>query len=112
MIVMFRLLVSLCSRFSFRVLVFPSGYVAVLVACLWWVLLGVVLALARVRCSRRPWTSFPSRAEMEAAACAGVVKVTKENPFRSPVSWSFGKLVSVNGPNFPSSVPTFSSVVE
>ena len=44
--------------------------------------------------------------------CVGVVKVTKANPFRSPVSWSIGKLVLVSGPNFPSSVPTFSLVVE
>ena len=112
MIVMFWFLVWSCSRFSFRVLVFPSSSVAALAACLWWVRLGVVFALARVRCSRRPWTYFPSRAEMVAAACAGAVRFTKANPFRSPVSWSIGRLVSVSGLNFLGNVPTFSLVVE
>ena len=84
----------------------PCGFLA-LAAYSWCVLL-----LAWIRCSRRPWSPFPSTAEMAAAACAGVAKVTKANPFRFPVSWSIGKLVSVSGLNFPSSVSTSSSVVE
>ena len=82
-----------------------------LVAHSWWVLLSGILALAWIRFSCRSWNPFPTRAEIAAAASAGVLKVMKANPFRSLVNWSIGKLVWVNGPNFQSSVPMSSLVV-
>ena len=58
---------------------------------------GAVVAPGVLFLLRRRWRLLRVRA---------LRRLQRQIPFRFPVSWSIGKLVSVSGPNFLSSVPT------